>query len=104
MIFFKGQGKYFFQSGQIYEGNWTNSLRNGYGEQIYGSSHTQARYEGDWLNDQIYDGTLTYKDGCKYKGTFKNGLAHGQGLLTYVSRKNMDCPTEYKGTFFITKR
>jgi hypothetical protein len=104
MIFFKGQGKYVWKDGHIYEGKWTNDLRHGYGEMIYGSSHTIARYEGTWLNGSASEGALTFKDGCKYKGSFKNDLAHGQGLLTYVSRKNMDSPTEYKGTFFITKR
>ena len=103
MIFFKGQGKYFWKDGQIHEGNWTNDLIHGYGEKIYGSNQTQARFEGNWVNGNTSEGTLTYKDGCKYKGTFKNGFPHGQGLLKYVSRKNMDSPTEYKGTFYLTK-
>ena len=36
--------------------------------------------EGDCKNGQ---GTLTYSDGLKYVGEFKDGVYHGQGTLTH---------------------
>jgi hypothetical protein len=33
--------------------------------------------------DVISEGTVTYQDGTKYVGKYKNGLPHGQGILAY---------------------
>ncbi len=43
-------------SGDVYLGNWSNSMYNG-------------------------QGTLTLATGCSYTGDFKNGLFHGQGVF-----------------------
>jgi hypothetical protein len=37
-----------------------------------------------WENDlPMGDGAGTFRDGCSYEGTFKNGLPSGNGCLTY---------------------
>ena len=52
-----GYGKYIWENGDEYTGNWKNSEQNG-------------------------EGSYTFKSGSKYTGEFKNGKRHGKG--TYI--------------------
>lgn len=45
-----------------------------------GQSQTKGCVEGDCINGK---GTYIYKDGTKYKGSFKAGLASGKGICYY---------------------
>jgi hypothetical protein len=34
-------------------------------------------------NDSIVEGKMTYRDGKYFLGKFKNGMAHGEGVMQY---------------------
>ncbi len=56
---------------------------NGYGKYVW---DTGDEYIGDWVNGQQEgNGTLTYKDGGKYTGEFVNGYRQGMGTFTWAS-------------------
>jgi hypothetical protein len=38
---------------------------------------------GKYKDDKLTEGTLTYSDGLKYSGSFKNDLYEGKGKITY---------------------
>ena len=40
-----GDGKHYFNQGDIYEGNWEKFIRHGKGKQIYKNGNV---YEGNW--------------------------------------------------------
>lgn len=40
-------------------------------------------FEGEWSNDDLSNGTITYTQGQKYVGEIQNYLAHGNGKMTY---------------------
>lgn len=89
--YFDGDGKYIFNSGEIYEGSWKNNTISGIGclnVPIEGS------YEGEFLNSQKNGtGTFLWDDGSIYTGEWKADQMCGQG--TYTSFDNV----VYKGTF-----
>ncbi len=39
-----GQGKYIWKNGNLYEGNFVNDLREGYGEYVF----ENRKYKGQW--------------------------------------------------------
>ena len=43
------------------------------------------KFEGEWRNDKMLQGTEYYTDGSKYVGYFQNSLRHGQGTYYYIS-------------------
>ena len=46
------------------------------------------KYEGEWKDGQKNgQGTYTWSNGNKYVGEFKNGIQHGQGTLTFPNGK-----------------
>ena len=42
------------------------------------------------------NGTMIWKDGAKYEGTFKGNLCHGYGVKTFLNSSQYD---KYIGTF-----
>ena len=44
----EGNGKYIFENGEYYIGQYKNGLRNGKGTMYY--SNGNIKYEGDWIN------------------------------------------------------
>ncbi len=76
-----------FFAGDRYEGDYDNGLREGKGT-LY-NKERGTKYVGDWKNDKE-DGEgeeifiiNSLKLPNTYKGSFKNGLAHGFGIRTY---------------------
>ncbi len=67
------QGRFIvhYASGSVYEGNWENTLRNGYGKYTWSDGEV---YEGNWENgaENGY-GKMTWSDGSVYEGTWENG-------------------------------
>jgi len=62
-----GKGKYTFDNGAVYEGDWENGLRDGTGV-LTTSTYT---YSGDFYRDRRSgDGVITYKDGTKISGNW----------------------------------
>ena len=44
-----------------------------------------AEYKGTWNDKNLRDGLghLSFPDGCKYSGGFKNGLCSGLGVMVF---------------------
>lgn len=107
-----GEGTAYYDNGNTYHGQWSQGMCYGKGEYIEhnGSryegefffnkmqgdgkywSANGTRYEGHFQNNHIESGTVYYRDGYKYTGTFdERWLEHGYGEMYYL---NGDC---YKG-------
>lgn len=86
-----GAGKMTYRSGDVYEGNWSNNIRD-----VAGVLTTATEiFRGMWANDEIEYGTVTfYPSGDVYTGAFENFIPHGQGTCVYAA----DGST-YKGSF-----
>jgi hypothetical protein len=53
-----GQGKFFYQDGGMYDGNWVNNKMEGFGRLFYQSGRKylilgKIAYEGEWIQDQF---------------------------------------------------
>ena len=68
----------FFESGEIYEGQFDKDEINGKGKYIWNNGE---EYEGDFVKG-IKHGKGIYKwpDGCKYEGDYNNGIRQGKRL------------------------
>ncbi len=73
---FEGRGKYYnYKNILLYEGEYKNSLKDGYGIQYYMNGDT---YEGEW-KENLMDGQGILKAaGHTREGTWKKGLKDGQ--------------------------
>ena len=66
--------------GSIYEGYWKTDKQHGRGRLIYGNG--SSYYEGGWkYGKKEGQGIEVYKDGTYFRGHFKEGLRHGEGLF-----------------------
>jgi len=74
------RGKYRWDDGRVYEGQWQNGDRHGVGVQTYADG---SIYHGKWLDDEKAGGTLVFDSGEMYQGQWKNGMMHGKGALVY---------------------
>ena len=90
---FDGNGKYIWENGEYYIGQYKNGLRNGKGIEYYSNGNIQ--YEGDWVNNKPEgNGKYIWENGQYYIGEWKNGLRNGKGTLYYSNGK-----TETEGNF-----
>lgn len=55
-----GKGKYTFEDGSYYEGNWNFNRMQGYGKLFYASG--KIAYEGGWSQDQIHGSGKLYNE------------------------------------------
>ena len=70
-----------WKSGEVYEGEWSNNLKEGKGIQTWTDGE---KYEGNFKNSNFEGkGVLYYKDGDRYEGDFKNNNRHGSGIMYY---------------------
>ena len=77
----KGKGKYIYANGNIYEGDFINSKREGKGVLTIKGVEV---YEGELKNDQRNGkGISMYINGDKYEGNFLNSVRGGPGTYTY---------------------
>jgi len=73
-------GKYIYENGEFYIGQWKNGLRNGKGT-LHNKIGT-IQYEGYRLNDKREGkGIRILDDGSYYKGYYKNNSRNGKGKL-----------------------
>ena len=80
---YHGKGVYRFDSGDVYDGQWENGLKQGHGTYRYASG---AVFKGDFrLNKMDGHGVYTYASGVYYEGDFKEGKKQGQGTYKYSS-------------------
>jgi len=76
-----GYGKMTWPDGNVYEGNWENGTQNGYGKITWSSGNV---YEGNWENGtQNGYGKITWSDGDVYEGNWENGARTGYGKYTW---------------------
>ena len=77
----KGKGKMQYKSG-VYEGDWKNGLRHGYGKFTWTNGDT---YTGLWSDDKRHgQGIYLWHDGSKYKGNYSHGIRSGYGIYYYT--------------------
>lgn len=70
----------------MYEGDWYNDLRHGYGvlSKITENGDVRKVYAGDWKNGRKHGfGSNWYKDGSYYEGTFRENKRDGYGRFWY---------------------
>ena len=99
----EGRGVYKYENGEVYEGEWVDGKREGFG--ILKSKNSVNLYSGDWSNDVFHgQGVLknsapvqssepiNYKDlntvnelWTVFEGEFKNGLKDGLGTFTFTN-------------------
>jgi len=69
---------------RVYKGEWKNGEKwrpNGLGVMTYPDGH---KYVGEWKDGEPNgQGTFTSPNGMKYIGEFKDGESNGQGTFTY---------------------
>ena len=71
------QGTFNYDSGHIYNGEFKNGVRHGYGILIWPSG---IKYEGEWIDDfRNGYGVQTYENGDIYEGNFKDDIRFGNG-------------------------
>jgi uncharacterized protein (TIGR02145 family) len=74
-----GKGKFTFNSGETYEGDFVDNAFNGIGKYIQPNGTT---YVGEWKNGkQNGKGKVNYSNGMVYEGDFENGNLNGEGKL-----------------------
>mgnify|MGYP003682047699 CR=1 FL=1 len=79
----QGKGIFIWTDGDQYEGDWVNGEKYGKGVFTYASGN---KYEGDWVDgERDGKGVLTYASGNKYEGDWVDGSKHGRGIFTYKS-------------------
>lgn len=57
-----GQGKFFYQEGSFYDGEWNNNKMNGFGKLFY--ENGSLAYEGEWYMDEFHGFGKVYNDNC----------------------------------------
>jgi len=84
-----GQGSFYFDTGEIYEGSWDNNNMSGKGKFTYSS----GKYDGDFSASQRSGkGTFTWDDGAMYNGDWASDKLNGVGTL-------ISGQTSYEGKF-----
>lgn len=88
---FSGAGVYKYSNGDVFEGNYENEQKNGHGVMTYANGNS---YEGEYKNDvRSGKGVFIWASGAKYTGSFADDLKNGSGIMVY---ENGDI---FEGTF-----
>ena len=76
-----GQGSFFYENDDRYDGYWLNGKKHGQGRMIYSNGDI---YEGQWIDDlkEGY-GTFTKASGECFEGYWFKDMKHGQGSFYY---------------------
>lgn len=78
--FFDGEGKYRFNSGTTYSGDWSNNEIEGVGVL---KNPSEGQYKGEFKSSQKHgQGTYTWEDGTVYKGQWSHDQMSGKGKYT----------------------
>ena len=78
-----GQGKFIFNDGDVYEGEWSYNRQHGKG--VYTGAEGQT-YNGEWVEGIKQGfGIIVYSNGDVYEGEWSNNDRHGQGTYTWSS-------------------
>ena len=78
-----GYGKYYWSSGNIYNGNWKDGYQHGYAKMTWANGDV---YEGNWKDDVKHGyGKYYWSSGNIYDGNWKDGDQHGYGKMTWAN-------------------
>lgn len=104
----EGYGRLVLESGNIYDGNWVNSVAHGKGKIIY--FHKFLTYKGKYYDSTgvLYTGDFEcdlqhgygredYPDGKYYEGQFEQGVKNGYGEIYWATGD------KYQGEFVENK-
>jgi len=76
-----GEGKYKWEDGSVYTGDWVNGKRDGKGKMMFANGRV---YEGHWKDDKLDGkGRFTWRCGDFYDGEMKENELHGEGILKF---------------------
>ena len=79
-------GKYIWEDGKYYIGEYKNNIPNGKGIKYY--TNGNILYEGEFINGKFEgNGKYIYDDGDYFIGQYKNGLRNGKGTMYYSNGK-----------------
>ena len=79
---YAGKGTAYYPTGDIYEGDFLDGIREGRGKYSYGSN--QDKYDGEWKQNLKHGiGKMIYNGKGEYNGYWENGRRHGEGVFTY---------------------
>jgi hypothetical protein len=82
-IGYNGIGKFIFDDGSVYEGEWLNGNYHGHGKLIFEEGEY---YEGMFEKNLPHGaGIRKWSNGNFYDGFWKGALRNGQGKMTYAS-------------------
>ncbi len=74
-------GKMIYANGDIYEGEWNDNLKMGQGEMIYENGDF---YNGEWEEDlKNGQGEMVYENGDVYDGEWNGDDKNGNGTMVY---------------------
>ncbi|MBF0273977.1 MAG: hypothetical protein HQK84_01965 [Nitrospinae bacterium] len=77
-----GHGTFYFNNGAVYEGNWSNDARHGFGKMVMPGG--KPAFEGIWKDDMPNgSGIMHRSDGAIVEGVFENGFS-GVGTIKYL--------------------
>ena len=80
-----GQGKLIIIGEGTYEGTFSNGKKNGYGKYSFNNDDI---YDGNWLDDKMSGkGTYMFANGDTYTGDFSNNQFNGEGTYTNGNNK-----------------
>lgn len=73
-----------FPNGDMYEGEWRDDLREGFGVQKFAKGDA---FEGEWAMDKMHGkGILVHADGSAYEGIWESGQkVEGFGVFKYAN-------------------
>ena len=90
-------GKYIYEDGKYYIGEFKNDIPNGKGIKYYPNDN--ILYDGNFVNGKFEgSGKYYYNDGKYFIGQYKNGLINGKGIKYYKNGKIL-----YEGDFINDK-
>ncbi|XP_044271298.1 MORN repeat-containing protein 3-like [Tribolium madens] len=81
-----GKGALLTRHRQLYEGDFEDGFRHGFGVLAYlhENNFFLLEYRGNWRRGKMHGfGLRRYRDGGVYIGDWKNGKRHGYGLMWY---------------------
>ena len=79
----EGKGKFSYNDGNTYEGEYKNDMREGRGIYRYKNGD---KYIGEWKKDKKHGkGIIFFSNGERYEGDFKEGNFDGFGMFYYIN-------------------
>ncbi len=71
-------GKFEFDDGGFYCGEWLDGKAHGYG--VCTGPNNEGKFEGHWYNGFEVSGIYTWRENHFHKGEWKNGKINGIGI------------------------